>query len=293
MDESGQLDPPEDARGSMHTTMQTLGRVAIIGGSVLVAAANVCLFARRRRHARGAEGRDLSPRLRARARHSRRLGPRRDARGRSSAGATSRRLAARGFAAEQTEAMLDQHPARPPVNWWILGGGLAFVVVQPERRVWARCRRRRRSSSLASMAIVLFLMWKLVRELEPEARAHAGRHRDRHLRVPRAARAGRGLDLVDDRRPRLRPAVPRDAVADRQRAHAARHVPLPPLHGRSARSPTSSASSPSRARCSACRSSACTTACTSGPRRTPAAWWTRASSRSSTPRSSRRSARSR
>src|SRR5512145_794422 len=35
---------PEDERKLMHTTMQTLGRVAIIGGTVLVAGANVWLF---------------------------------------------------------------------------------------------------------------------------------------------------------------------------------------------------------------------------------------------------------
>src|SRR5512145_1768716 len=35
----------EEARKSMHTTMQTLGRVAIIGGGVVVSAANVFLLA--------------------------------------------------------------------------------------------------------------------------------------------------------------------------------------------------------------------------------------------------------
>ena len=36
---------------------------------------------------------------------------------------------ARGRAATGRDAMLDAHPERPPVNWWILGGGLAFAVV--------------------------------------------------------------------------------------------------------------------------------------------------------------------
>ena len=44
VDEAGQPIAPETRR-LMHTTMQTLGRVAIIGGGVLVAAANVWLFA--------------------------------------------------------------------------------------------------------------------------------------------------------------------------------------------------------------------------------------------------------
>ena len=49
----------EAQRKLMHTTMQTLGRVAIIGGSVLVALVNVVPVRRRRDAAAGAEGRDL------------------------------------------------------------------------------------------------------------------------------------------------------------------------------------------------------------------------------------------
>ena len=53
-------------RKSMHVTMQTLGRVAIISGGVLVSVVNVSRVARSGRIARGAESGRLSVRLRAR-----------------------------------------------------------------------------------------------------------------------------------------------------------------------------------------------------------------------------------
>jgi hypothetical protein len=168
VDEEGRP-TPEDQRKLMHTTMQTLGRVAIIGGTVLVAGANVWLF-------RGAEqmpeaekaatyllvyqlaliipvvsifGVLLAGFIR-----------RRDA----------RRLAARGFDAARIDAMLDSHPGRPPVNGWILGGGLAFAVVSLSVGL-GKVPAGQEIIFGASMAIIVFLMWRLVRELEPDARA--------------------------------------------------------------------------------------------------------------------------
>ena len=44
--------PFDERRKLMHTTMQTLGRVAIIGGGIIVALINVYVFSRRRRTAR-------------------------------------------------------------------------------------------------------------------------------------------------------------------------------------------------------------------------------------------------
>jgi hypothetical protein len=160
---------PEDARKLMHTTMQTLGRVAIIGGTVLVAGANVWLF-------RGAE---QMPEAEKAATYLlvyqlaliipvvSILGVllagfirRRDA----------RRLSARGFDATRIDAMLDSHPGRPPVNWWILGGGLAFAVVSLSVGL-GKVPAGQEIIFGASMAIIVFLMWRLVRELEPDARA--------------------------------------------------------------------------------------------------------------------------
>jgi hypothetical protein len=167
VDEAGAPVAAEE-RQLMQTTMQTLGRVAIIGGGVLVAALNVWLFAGGEQMAESEKvatyllvyklaliipvvsilGVLLAGAIR-----------RRDA----------RRLAARGFDAARIEAMLDPHPGRPPVNWWIFGGGLAFAVVSLSVGL-GKMPAAQEIVFAASMAIVLFLMWKLVRELEPTAR---------------------------------------------------------------------------------------------------------------------------
>ena len=167
VDEAGQP-IGEDSRRLMHTTMQTLGRVAIIGGSVLVAGANVWLFA----------GAAAMPEAQKVATYIlvyklaliipvvsvfgvllAGIIRRRDA----------RRLAGRGFTPERIETMLNPHPERPPVNWWILGGGLAFAVVSLSVGL-GRVPAAQEIVFAVSMAIVLFLVWRLVRELEPEAR---------------------------------------------------------------------------------------------------------------------------
>jgi hypothetical protein len=55
------------------------------------------------------------------------------------------------------------------VNWWILGGGLAFAVVSLSVGL-GQIPAAQEIVFGASMAIVIFLMWRLTRELEPEAR---------------------------------------------------------------------------------------------------------------------------
>jgi hypothetical protein len=167
VDESGWPIPPEERR-PMHATMQTLGRVAIIGGSVLVAAANVRLFA----------GAGAMPEAQKVATYIRvyelaLLIPVVSVLGVMLAGIIrrhdDRRLIARGFSAEQAEAMLDPQPVRPPVNWWILGGGLAFTAISLSVGL-GMVPAAQEIVFVASMAIVLVRLWQLVRELEPAAR---------------------------------------------------------------------------------------------------------------------------
>jgi hypothetical protein len=166
-DEAGQP-LADEARRLMHTTMQTLGRVAIIGGSLLVAGANVVLMAgvgqlpeaeRAQAYQRVYElalvipvvsvaGVLLASWLHRRER---------------------RRLAARGLDAAQVDALTLRHVERPPVNWWILGGGLAFAVVSitlglakvPYAQEWVFA---------VSMGIVVFLITRIVRELDERSR---------------------------------------------------------------------------------------------------------------------------
>jgi len=157
-----------EERRLMQTTMQTLGRVAIIGGSVLVSAVNVWMFA-------GAAGLPEAQKVAiyVRVYELALVIPIVSIVGVMLAGfirrRDARRLVARGFAHDRALAMLDSHPGRPPVNGWIFGGGLAFAIVS----LFVGLGRAPAAEEIvfaASMAIVLFLMLKLVRELEPDAR---------------------------------------------------------------------------------------------------------------------------
>jgi len=118
----------ESARRHMNATMQTLGRIAIIGGTLLVAGVNVVLF-------QGAETLAEPEKLAvyrriyalalviplvsvmgvAFAAHLRRQ--------------MERSLAARGYSRADILAMTAHQEEPPRPNVWILGGGLAFGLV--------------------------------------------------------------------------------------------------------------------------------------------------------------------
>src|SRR6266850_1833436 len=155
-------------RKSMKTTVQTLGRVAIIGGTVLVALANVYLL---RGAAEMAEAEKTLAYLRVYELALiipvvSVLGV---VLGMALAWRDARRLRAKGFARAELSRMLNPHGERPPVNWWILGGGLAFAVISLGVGVGQLPGAEEIVFSL-SMAIVLFLIWRLTGELEPDAR---------------------------------------------------------------------------------------------------------------------------
>jgi hypothetical protein len=152
----------------MHTTMQTLGRVAIIGGTVLVSVVNVYLFAgveelpKAARTALYAEVYALAllipvcsvlGTVLAALLHWRRV----------------RQLAARGFSPGQIEQMLHVQDARPAANWWILGGGALFVAVSVLAGL-SNLPFGQEFIFVASLAVVLFLMARLLRELDPASR---------------------------------------------------------------------------------------------------------------------------
>lgn len=155
-------------RKSMHTTMQTLGRVAIIGGTVLVSVVNVFLL-------RGVGALPEAEKAAAYL-HVYQLAlviPVVSIFGIIFAGWLWRRsmarLAALGHSPGECEVMLGFRDDPPPVNWWILGGGLAFTVVS----LGVGLNRVEGGEEIVfgiSMSIVVFLMWRLTRELEPAAR---------------------------------------------------------------------------------------------------------------------------
>lgn len=167
VDENGKPVSAEERR-LMHTTMQMLGRVAIIGGGVIVAAINVVIFD-------GASA--LPEEQKARLyRFAYELGliiPVVSVAGVVLAAWLHRRrsagLRAKGFSADEVSSMLEVHNERPPVNWWILGGGIAFALVSIAVGL-SGMKFKEETIFCLSMAIIVFLMLKLLRELTPESR---------------------------------------------------------------------------------------------------------------------------
>ncbi len=170
--------PRVDAKGApidpatrklMNTTMQTLGRVAIIGGSVLVAFINLYLFAGVH-HLPPAEIALIYRNVYLMA-----LGiPLISVLGVVSAmlikRKSARRLRRQGYTREQVEAMLSPRGEPTPINWWILGGSLLFVVFTLVVGLGGMSYSEEIVFT-GSLAIVAFLIVKLTRALEPEARA--------------------------------------------------------------------------------------------------------------------------
>ena len=134
---------------SMHTTMQTLGRVAVIGGLALVAAANIYIFS----------GTESLPKERKLALYA-------DV---YTAALVIPVLSVLGvvlhrFLKHERESFEKTRP-----NWAVLGGSVAFAAISlavgvggvpyAEELIFA-----------GSLAIILFLLWRLARELDPAAR---------------------------------------------------------------------------------------------------------------------------
>jgi BT1 family len=156
-------------RKLMHTTMQTLGRVAIIGGSVLVALANVILF----------QGASALPQAQKAALYAEiyqlaLIIPAVSLLGIALAAALRRRQRARlrrqGLAEAEIERLLAVHgEEKTEPNWWVLGGSLLFAVVTVAVGL-SPLRYGKEIIFSASLGVLLFLLWRLARELEPAAR---------------------------------------------------------------------------------------------------------------------------
>ena len=170
VDERGQpLDEP--TRKLMHTTMQTLGRVAIIGGEILVALINVYVFA-------GVEGRPESEvvRLYEQVYLMAMIIPFVSVLGVGIAWVLKRQhrrqLIRRGFSHDEAAQMVNirdasDEPTKP--NWWILGGSFAFVLFTLTIGLGGSPHSEE-IVFVGSLAIVVFLMVRLLRELEPDKR---------------------------------------------------------------------------------------------------------------------------
>jgi MFS family permease len=152
----------------MHTTMQTLGRVAIVGGGIAVSLINISMFGgvaempeevKRGVYTSiykmamiipvisvlGVILAELLKRFRA------------------------KKLRDYGVKDEQFEQVVDPHGEKVHPNWWILGGGLVFVLFTLVMGL-SQVSYSQEIIFAGSMAIVVFLMTKLVKELSPTGR---------------------------------------------------------------------------------------------------------------------------
>lgn len=152
-----------------HTTMQTLGRMAIICGSMLVAAANVRFFS-------GVAGMTEAEKaeIYLRIYHWALLVPLISVAGVLLASYQRHlrgyELAAQGYEFDDIDRFLGRNETQlTQVNWWILGGGFGFALFAlvmgltdlpyNEEIVFA-----------GSLAIVLFLIWRLTSDLDRRTR---------------------------------------------------------------------------------------------------------------------------
>jgi hypothetical protein len=149
---------PERQR-AMHVTMQTLGRVAIIGGGVLVAVVNVFML-------RGAADLPEPQKVAVYVRiHEFALAIPVI----SLLGIVLAALIRRSSRAVAEEAARRDAATPPPVNWPLLGGGLAFALVS----ILVALKGGKWSEEIVfalSMSIIVAMLWRLARELSPGAR---------------------------------------------------------------------------------------------------------------------------
>lgn len=167
VDSDGKAIDPATLR-LMHTTMQTLGRVAIIGGGVFVSLLNVLMF----------QDVDAMPEAQKVEIYIRIYSyalaiPIISVLGVVLGGMMTRRhlrqLRARGIAHEAAAEMAFGRDEKTEPNWWILGGGLVFVVFTVGMGL-SDISLNKEIIFLGSMAIVLFLMSRLIKVLEPDDR---------------------------------------------------------------------------------------------------------------------------
>jgi BT1 family len=166
LDEEGRPYPEREIK-LMHTTMQTLGRFAVIGGLVIVALLNVSMFAGIETMSE-AEKTEIYAQIYLIAL----VIPTLSITGVVLGGILLRRRARRWRAQGVEEARIDAlfQPAEPTSpNWWIFGGSLVFAAFTLAMGL-GQVPFAQEIVLLGSMAIVSFLIYRLVLELDPKIR---------------------------------------------------------------------------------------------------------------------------
>lgn len=158
---------PADTIRLMHTTMQMLGRVAIIGGTVMVSLANVAMF----------QGSESLPEADKVAIYLRiyelaLIIPLLSVSGVLLGGFLKRReakrLAALGRSRADIDRLLHDPEEKTAPNWWILGGSAVFVALTITVGL-SGFKYGQEVIFATSFAIIGFMISRLLRELTPEA----------------------------------------------------------------------------------------------------------------------------
>ena len=156
-----------DTLRMMHTTMQMLGRVAIIGGTVLVSLANVAMF-------QDSEGLPETEKVAIYLRiyELALIIPLLSISGVLLAGILkrreARRLATLGRSRTEIDQLLHQAEEQTTPNWWILGGSAAFIALTISVGL-SGIDYGQEIIFTTSFAIIGFMISRLLRELSPEA----------------------------------------------------------------------------------------------------------------------------
>ena len=166
LDARGEPIPPEAVR-LMHTTMQMLGRVAIIGGTVLVSLANVAMF-------QGSENLPEADKVAIYLRiyELALIIPLLSVSGVLLGGFLKRReakrLAALGRSRADIDRLLHDPEEKTTPNGWILGGSAVFVALTITVGL-SGIEYGQEIIFAASFTIIGFMISRLLRELSPEA----------------------------------------------------------------------------------------------------------------------------
>jgi hypothetical protein len=168
--------PPLDEQGRpyaepeiklMHTTMQTLGRVAVIGGLVIVALLNISMFAGVEMMSE-AEKTEVYARIYLMALVIPALSIMGVILGGILLRRRARRLRAQGVEQARIDALFRPAEETSP-NWWIFGGSLAFAAFTLTMGL-GEVPFAQEIVFLGSIAIVLFLIHRLLLEIDPAVR---------------------------------------------------------------------------------------------------------------------------
>ncbi len=159
---------PDSQVKQMHTTMQTLGRFAIISGLVAVAALNITMFAGVEEMSQ-AEKVSIYADIYLLALSIPVISVTGVMLGTIFLRLRARRLRRQGFGEASIESMLFAPTEATEPNWWILGGSFAFVAFTLVMGL-GQLPLAQEIIFVGSMIIVLFLMFRLLLELEPEVR---------------------------------------------------------------------------------------------------------------------------